>query len=132
MPQEASVKISKFAFWVLTSVLGLIMAGFGTWIATTHSTISELQIEMVRTSSNIDHIKVKMDEYLKSHSEFNTNVIRIALLESQVAINTRIVQNGEHNSFSMADYDKYVKPMLDDILKRLDRLDRLDKSGDGQ
>lgn len=124
MPNDTSVKISKFAFWVLTSVLGLIMAGFGAWIATTHSTISELQIEMVRTSSNIDHIKGKMDEYLKSHNEFNANAIRMALLESRVEINSREVQLNAQSRFTMEDYDKYVKPMLDDILKRLDRLDK--------
>lgn len=121
--KDDSVRISKFGFWLITAILTVVITGFGAWISSTHTQLSETKVEMAKISSDIANIKEKIDQSLKVAQDVNSMHSEMAVLKARLELLERDINNNRGVRFNMTDYDKYVKPIQDDLLQRISRLE---------
>lgn len=71
----------------------------------------------------MSHIKEKIDQNFKLLDEFNIMRSELSVLKAQVEISRRELEAARGQRFNMPDYDKYVKPIQDDLMQRVSKLE---------
>jgi hypothetical protein len=97
--------------------------GVGTWAFSMNSQMVEQQISMMQMKTIVESI----DSRLKDNLEVVNNIhiiesdLRILRIQSSTSAND--LANIKVSRFLMSDYDKYVRPVQEDLLHRMTRLE---------
>jgi len=123
MPTSNKIEISQLNFWLVTTVLSSLIVGVGTWAFSMNSQMVEQQISMMQMKTIVESI----DSRLKDNLEVVNNIhiiesdLRILRIQSSTSAND--LANIKVSRFLMSDYDKYVRPVQEDLLHRMTRLE---------
>lgn len=124
MPDENPLQTNKIAFIILTTVLSGIITIFGWWISNTHNKLNLLQIEMAKNSEVVSNIKEKIDSNLKMKDDLQDATLNIALVKAEVDKHEQYIKGRDNIKFDMQDYDKYIKPVIEDLISRITKLEQ--------
>lgn len=118
MPEEKT-ELSKFSFWLITSLLGAGIIGFITWAHTMNQQMVEQQIAMAEMKTLIVSIDTRLKDSMLVVNRIHDLESTIRSMRVQTDINTQDLLSRRDIRFNMPDYDKYVRPVQDDLLKRI-------------
>lgn len=122
MPNE-KIEISKFNFWLITTLLGALVLGIGAWATSINTQMVHSQVAMAEVKGMVVSIDTRLKENLEATNRIHKLESDIRALSVSVQLNMEDVQSRRGIRFNMPDYDKYVRPVQDDLLKRLTRLE---------
>ena len=122
MPNE-KIEISKFNFWLITTVLGALIIGVGAWATSVNSQMVRQQIAMAEMKGLVQSIDVRLKENLQVANRIHQLESDVRALSVSVRLNTDDLYSRKGIRFNMPDYDKYVRPVQEDVLKRLIKLE---------
>jgi hypothetical protein len=125
MPDEKTekIEISKFNFWLVTTLLGTLLLGVGAWATSVNNQMVEGQISMARVEGLVASIDNRLKENLEATNRIHKMESDIRALSVSVLMNTEDLQSRRGIRFNMPEYDKYVRPVQEDLLKRLTRIE---------
>ena len=122
MPNE-KIEISKFNFWLMTTLLGGLVLGIGAWATSINSQMVDSQVSMARVEGLVASIDNRLKENLETTNRIHKMESDIRALSISVQMNTEDLQSRRGLRFNMPEYDKYVRPVQEDLLKRLTRIE---------
>lgn len=120
---EDTIQIPRWLFKSIGALLLVIVTGCATWIGTTNSKLHSMQLDMARSTAKLSSIEDKLENSLKMVSRIDDIENKQLLLNIQVNKNSEYISSNQHIQFNMTDYDRYVKPIQEDIIVRLNRLE---------
>ena len=125
MPDEKTekIEISKFNFWLVTTLLGTLLLGVGAWATSVNNQMVEGQISMARVEGLVASIDNRLKENLEATNRIHKMESDIRAPSVSVLMNTEDLQSRRGIRFNMPEYDKYVRPVQEDLLKRLTRIE---------
>jgi len=121
MPDE--IKMSKFNFWLVTAILSAGIVGFGTWAASMNNGQIEQRIAMAEMKTIVTNLDSRLKENLNLKDRLRTAESKLDALQVQVATNREELLSTRGIGFNMPDYDKYARPVQEDLLDRVTRLE---------
>ena len=122
MPNE-KIEISKFNFWLITTLFGGLVLGIGGWATSINTQMVQGQVAMAEVKGMVSSIDNRLKENLEATNRIHKLESDIRALSVSVQMNTEDIQSSRGIRFNMPDYDKYVRPVQDDLLKRLTKLE---------
>ena len=120
---DEKIEISRFNFWLITTVLGTLILGIGAWATSINSQMVQSQIAMAEVKGMVSSIDSRLKENLEATNRIHKIESDIRALTVSVSINTEDLQSRRGIRFNMPDYDKYVRPVQEDLLKRITKIE---------
>lgn len=123
MPENKKIEISQFNFYFITTLIGGLTLGIGTWASNLNDQVSENQMSMVQTRAIIEGFDIRFKDFVKLRDHINKLESDVRLLQVLSEANARDLASRQGVRFNMTEYDKYVRPVFDDIIQRVTRLE---------
>ena len=120
---DEKIEISKFNFWLITTLLSGLVLGIGAWATSINSQMVQSQIAMAEVKGMVSSIDSRLKENLEATNRIHKIESDIRALTVSVSINTEDLQSRRGIRFNMPDYDKYVRPVQEDLLKRITKIE---------
>jgi hypothetical protein len=122
MPDE-KIEISKFNFWLITSLLGALILGVGGWATSMNSQMVQQQIAMAEMKSTLLSLDTRLKDNLSLSREIHTLKSDLRAVTVQTDANTAELIGSRGIRFNMDDYNKYVRPVNEALLERVTRIE---------
>jgi hypothetical protein len=117
------IKISKFTFWLITSIIGVGMVGFSTWATYMSQAIVSQQVSMAEMKMMTEQMSIRLKENYESSNKIYELESVVRSLRVVVDANSVDLASKRGAVFNMSEYDRYVKPVQDDLLQRVIRIE---------
>jgi HPt (histidine-containing phosphotransfer) domain-containing protein len=122
MPNQ-KIEISKFNFWLITSLLGALILGIGSWATSMNSQMVLQQIAMAEMKSTLLSVDTRLKDNLSLSREIHTLKSDLRAVTVQAEANTAELIDSRGIRFNMDDYNKYVRPVNEALLERVTRIE---------
>jgi len=120
---DEKIEISKFNFWLITTLLSGLVLGIGAWATSINSQMVQSQVAMAEVKGMVSSIDSRLKENLEATNRIHKIESDLRALTVSVSINTEDLHSRRGIRFNMPDYDKYVRPVQEDLLKRLTKIE---------
>jgi len=120
---DDKIEISKFNFWLITTVLGTLLVGIGAWATSMNSQMVKQQIAMAGIESRLASLDKRLVDNLNLSQEIYILKSDVRALTTQANSNTAELASGRGDRFDMSDYDKYVRPVNEALLQRVTKIE---------
>lgn len=100
MPNE-KIEISKFNFWLITTVLGALIIGVGAWATSVNSQMVRQQIAMAEMKGLVQSIDVRLKENLQVANRIHQLESDVRALSVSVRLNTDDLYSRKGIRFNM-------------------------------
>lgn len=121
MPEK--IEISRFNFWVITTVLGILLVGVGGWATSMNSQMVKQQISMAEMKTIVLSMDTRLKENLTISDRINKMESDLRAFSVRSEANTEDLMSRRGIRFNMPDYDKYVRPIQESLQDRVTRLE---------
>lgn len=122
MPNE-TIEISKFNFWLVTTLLGALVIGVGAWATNVNSQMIQQQISMAEMKGLVQSIDSRLEENLAVVSRIHRLESDLRAVKTTADLNLADLSSRKGIRFNMTEYDKYIRPVQEDLSKRVTRLE---------
>ena len=109
---------------MLTTVLWAITTSFGWWISNTHNKVNELQIEQAKATEVTSNIEEKINTSLKLKDDLQNMMITVARSQDDLEDIEQDLKDMQRDKFDMRDYEKYIKPVLEELISKANKLEQ--------
>lgn len=123
MPENKKIEISQFNFYFITTIIGSLILGIGTWANGLNQQVSENHISMVQTQTILEGLNGRFEEFVELKQLCHKLESDLRLLQMLSEANARDLASRKGIRFNMAEYENYVKPVQEDVLRRIARLE---------
>lgn len=123
MPDKDKIEISKLNFWGITTILGALVLGIGSWATSVNTQMVQQQVAMAKMHGLVESIDRRLEENLAVVNRIHKLESDVRALKVSVDFNTEDLYSRKGVRFNMPDYDKYVRPVQEDLIKRLTRVE---------
>jgi len=120
---DEKIEISKFNFWLITTLLSGLVLGIGAWATSINSQMVQSQVAMAEVKGIVSSIDSRLKENLEATNRIHKIESDLRALTVSVSINTEDLHSRRGIRFNMPDYDKYVRPVQEDLLKRVTKIE---------
>jgi len=120
---DEKIEISKFNFWLITTLLSGLVLGIGAWATSINSQMVQSQVAMAEVKGMVSSIDSRLKENLEATNRIHKIESDLRALTVSVSINTEDLHSRRGIRFNMPDYDKYVRPVQEDLLKRITKIE---------
>lgn len=120
---DEKIEISKFNFWLITTLLSGLVLGIGAWATSINSQMVQSQVAMAEVKGMVSSIDSRLKENLEATNRIHKIESDLRALTVSVSINTEDLHSRRGIRFNMPDYDKYVRPVQEDLLKRVTKIE---------
>ena len=120
---DEKIEISKFNFWLITTLLSGLVLGIGAWATSINSQMVQSQVAMAEVKGLVSSIDSRLKENLQATNRIHKIESDLRALTVSVSINTEDLHSRRGIRFNMPDYDKYVRPVQEDLLKRVTKIE---------
>jgi hypothetical protein len=120
---DEKIEISKFNFWLITTLLSGLVLGIGAWATSINSQMVQSQVSMAEVKGMVSSIDSRLKENLEATNRIHKIESDLRALTVSVSINTEDLHSRRGIRFNMPDYDKYVRPVQEDLLKRVTKIE---------
>lgn len=118
------IKISKFSFWVITTVGVTLITGIAAWMISMNSSVNQTKIDVALAVAKIDNLNEKIATAIRTIGDVQDIKAQFKILESRVERNSQEIEVNKQNKFNMVDYDRYVKPVQDSLIDRISKIEK--------
>lgn len=118
------IKISKFSFWVITTVGVTLITGIAAWMISMNSSVNQTKIDVALAVAKIDNLNEKIATAIRTIGDVQDIKAQFKILESRVERNSQEIEVNKQTKFNMVDYDRYVKPVQDSLIDRISKIEK--------
>jgi len=123
MAAAEKIEISKFNFWLITTIFGGLLVGIGAWATSMNSQMVKQQIAMAGIESRLASLDQRLVDNLNLSQEIYILKSDVRALTKQANDNTAELGASRGKRFDMTDYDKYVRPVNEALLQRVTKIE---------
>jgi hypothetical protein len=119
MPSTNDIVISKFVFWFITAVFTLGIAGLGSWGYNMSDKVIDGQIAQAQMQGLVISLDARLKDAPKMGDRVHELEAKVRELSQQSVTNTNDLYSRKGLRFNIPDYDNYIRPVQEDLLKRV-------------
>lgn len=123
MVENKHIKLSPVGVWVLTAMIGTFITISVGWKNNIDTELKTLREDQIETNGLIRELNNGLKENLELYKDLKSLALDFGSIRTQCNNNTNDLASRRGQHFLMPDYDRYVRPVQNDLLERVTKLE---------